>query len=339
MALPGELPLVSGEEGEPSSAPEPKTPPRKKKGRPKKAEGPKSNTTLSLPSGVTLSEEICIPLEQLVPTQNRDADDNNTREEACGAGTALVESLRNLGQLVPIIVQKVKDPGAINYDVLAGSRRTLAAKPAGLKSLRARIYEGCDEGLPYVISFVENELRLRESPWSLAKKLAAAEKAGINRKQLEAFTGKSKGTISELIAATKLPAAYRERIEAGEDLYAVVREYKDRPRKKDSDPAPEQPVDTDALPTAVHDGNQDNQHELADRPTALTGDALPAIASTSTMTGASEETPRTEYDRRQVGNVVLIIASNNGDKPSPAEVVKALKHALDFYEPLARAEG
>jgi ParB/RepB/Spo0J family partition protein len=319
--------------------------PAKKKGRPKKEKAPTTSTTISLPRGVTLSEEVEIPLKRLRPTQNRDADDSHAAEEGAGGLNELATSLLHLGQLFPCIVRADEGSSGSIYDILAGSiydivtgnRRFHAAFLAGLKSLRCRIYHGSDDALAHVISFVENT-RLKESSWSLALKLRAAEDTKkIDRKQLEALTGKSKSTISEMIAATKLPPEWRKRIEVdGEDLYAVLREHKAK-RKEGGRTGREPPTATASEQPAAANGEVETT--TTEPPTPASTTTAPEEAPAAPVTPPAKTTAASpaatySFDEFRHGGVILTIAGETRT-PSRDEAIAAVRHALNHLMLLA----
>src|SRR5262249_9497369 len=161
-----------------------------------------------------------VPVADLIVTQHRDEGEKG-RVRLVNLG----RSMRLLGQLYPLIVSLVLAAG--KYRVLAGNRRTAAARLQGIATLRCRVFNGPDEALPNVIAAVENAHREQEPPWSLAQKLRDALRAGYDQRHLAEMFQKSKGAVSELLyAALKLPAAYQRRIEKGENLYKVVAEHR-----------------------------------------------------------------------------------------------------------------
>jgi ParB/RepB/Spo0J family partition protein len=286
----------------PAAEPAPAAP---KKGRPKKAPA-----TLQFPNGCTLSEEMDIPVADLVVTQHRDeGEKGKVRLENLAA------SLKLLGQLYPLIVC---DSATGKYSILAGNRRAMAAALAGILTLRCRIFKGPDKAIPHVIAAVENSHREQEAPLTLALKLQRALKEGFDQKALAEMFRKSKGAVSDMLyAVTKLPAAYRKRIESGEGLYKVVTEHRNARRNGLGEPQA-----SAAQPSAA----------------ASTGDPPKDPSSEPSTALASEPVHEHPNGRFEHGGVLISIDSLSQEHPPAAAVVVALRHVLNIYEVMARRE-
>jgi ParB/RepB/Spo0J family partition protein len=283
-----------------------------------------------------------IALTDLMPLQDRDTEASrleNSQYKKTGSLEDLADSLENLGQLNPLIVRW--DDGLKKYRVLAGNRRYWAARKAKLPALRCRKYEGPEAALEHVIAFVENANRREESPWTLALKLAAAEKAGISRKQLEAFCGKSKGTISDLIYATRMPEEYRQRLEKGENLFKVVQERRQAQREAEKARrlVTEQPTvadenDREPLPGPVPLSENDQEQERNDFPSDDQQQTSPAT------TNHSEPPPyRHEYYCFSFGELTIVVGGAKKKEPPTNNVLLALKRAYEAIESKQRTEG
>lgn len=285
---------AQGNEAAPGSVAEPTTPARKT-GRTKNA-AKKTATALELPNGCTLSAEVDIPVADLVITQRRDeGDEGRTRLQNLG------KSMRFLGQLYPLIVRI--DQVAGKYPVLAGNRRAAAALLEGILTLRCRVFAGPDQALPHVIAAVENGHREQESPWGLAQKLHAAVREGFDQQQLAEMFQKSKGAVSDLLyAATKLPAAYRKRVEKGESLFKVVAEHR---KVRKSTEAVGNVAATKAEPRANPDPQAAAEHQ---------------------------------YGRYEHGRLTVIVVGAAEERPPGDDLIAALRHAIGVCEAMPARE-
>jgi ParB/RepB/Spo0J family partition protein len=270
-----------------------------------------------LPNGCSLSEEVDIPVERLVITQRRDeGEKGEVRLQNLG------ESMKLVGQLYAAIVRQ--DAASMKYLVLAGNRRTAAAKRAGIPSVRCRIFQGPDGAIPHVISAVENAHREQEGPWSLAQKLAAALKEGFDQKRLAEMFQKSKGAVSDMLyAVTRLPSAYRRRIEKGENLYKVVAEHR-RTKKQAAVVTTEE--------AAKDETAQDSPHVPGPSGTSVcVGGAEPPGAPPTAPAAASPPT-RYHYGRFECEGLSITVTGTSKEKPSAADLVAALRRVLSHYE-------
>lgn len=321
---PAELSGAEGAGG--GSATEPKT---RKKGRPKK-DNQNQEPTLRLPEGCTLSPEVDIPVDQLETTQDRDNNDPDKKElKEMGL------SMRLIGQIYAIIVWLNLATG--KYLVVAGNRRAAAARLVGIPTLRAQVIEGPANAIWNVISAVENYHRKQESPYSLAKKIQAAAKAGYDRKQLQELFNKSKGAISDMLLALKLPRTFAKRVETGENLYKVVAEY-----RKSIAHSKGEPTQIDSPRTTQQQADKDGT-EPKDTPVTTDEEAAPPAALIVDTEGG--ETPQTIasdpepvldgqylYGQFEHNGITIAISSATKDNLTAQEVIVALRHVLNTLE-------
>jgi ParB/RepB/Spo0J family partition protein len=282
----------------------------RKKAQPK-SRAKKSSPTLALPNGCSLSAEMDISVSELVITQRRDEG-----EKGRISIQNLSKSLKCIGQLSAIIVRH--DPTTGKYLVVAGNRRTAAAIQGQIPTLRCRVFEGPDNALQHVISAIENAHREQEAPWSLALKLRAAIDEGFDQKQLAEMFQKSQGAVSDMLFAVKLPAAYRKRIEKGENLYKVVSEYRKSIKTPGSGRAvavaTEQPAGAPAPETAKDTPTQ-NKSDIVSAPLA--------------------KYPISSFEHE---GITITVTGSNEQKPLATNMVVALRHVLGIFEIMARRE-
>jgi len=117
----------------------------------------------------------------------------------------LSESIRLHGIIQPVVVKK--EPGN-RYTLVAGQRRYLAARMAGLDRLPAILTDGD----PFEIALIENLQRSNITAIEEATALARLkELRGYTLEQMSKILGKAKPTISEIISLSRLPDEIQDR--------------------------------------------------------------------------------------------------------------------------------
>ncbi len=120
-----------------------------------------------------------------------------------GALEELTNSIRRQGVLQPVIFRLSKEGELI---LVAGQRRLIAARNAGLEQIPAIF----TEGNPAEIALVENLLRENLTAIEVAEALDSLMKEHkYNQEQLAETLGKGRSTISEMLSLTKLPQRIR----------------------------------------------------------------------------------------------------------------------------------
>lgn len=113
-------------------------------------------------------------------------------------------SIRKHGVLQPVIVQVDADGSNL---LVAGQRRLLAARKAGLKKIPVVFTDGD----PAEIALIENLQRSDLTAIEEAEAISSLkEKNGYTLDDVSAIMGKSKTTVSETISLTKLPDTIKE---------------------------------------------------------------------------------------------------------------------------------
>ncbi|MGA2402680.1 MAG: ParB/RepB/Spo0J family partition protein [Syntrophobacteraceae bacterium] len=120
-----------------------------------------------------------------------------------GALEELTNSIRRQGVLQPVIFRLSKEGELL---LVAGHRRLMAARNAGLEKIPAIFAEGN----PTEIALVENLLRENLTVIEEAEALDALMKEHrYTQEQLAETLGKGRSTISEILSLTKLPQRIR----------------------------------------------------------------------------------------------------------------------------------
>lgn len=139
-----------------------------------------------------------IPLDKIVtnPYQPRKEFDAEALEE-------LAQSIRQQGVITPVTVRKMPDG---TYQLIAGERRTRAAKMADLKEIPAYIRVATDNQM-MEMALVENIQRenLGAIEVALAYK-ALIEECRLTHDQLSEKVGKNRSTITNYLRLLNLPA-------------------------------------------------------------------------------------------------------------------------------------
>ena len=147
------------------------------------------------------SEEI--PIEQIRsnPYQPRKTFNDESLQE-------LADSIKEYGVVEPIIVKK----SVKGYEIVAGERRTKAAKIAGLKTIPAIIKDFSDEDM-MEIALLENIQREDLNPIDEATSIAnIISVRGFTQEQFAKRFGKSRSYITNLLGLLKLPKEVQDMV-------------------------------------------------------------------------------------------------------------------------------
>lgn len=152
--------------------------------------------------------EVRLPLDALKtgPGQPRKNFDQAALEE-------LAASIKEHGIIQPVIVE---DAGDGTYTIVAGERRTRAARLAGFREVPALIRSYSDEKR-LEVALIENVQRADLNPVEEAaayKKLM--ELTGLSQEETAARVGKNRATVANALRLLKLPGRIQEALERGE---------------------------------------------------------------------------------------------------------------------------
>jgi ParB family chromosome partitioning protein len=153
-------------------------------------------------------EEVRLPLDALKasPGQPRKNFNQAALEE-------LAASIKEHGVIQPIIVE---DAGDGTYIIVAGERRTRAARLAGFREVPALIRSYSDEKR-LEVALIENVQRTDLNPVEEAaayKKLMAL--TGLSQDETAAKVGKNRATVANALRLLKLPRRIQEALEREE---------------------------------------------------------------------------------------------------------------------------
>ncbi|MDR2079629.1 MAG: ParB/RepB/Spo0J family partition protein [Treponema sp.] len=154
------------------------------------------------------AQVLMIPLEKLTanPGQPRKHFDEESLKE-------LADSIREQGIIQPLIVE---DAGDGTWIIVAGERRSRAARLAGLTEVPALIRNYSDEKR-LEVALIENVQRSDLNPIEEAaayRELMAL--AGLSQDEVAVKVGKNRSTVANALRLLKLPAAVRDCLERGE---------------------------------------------------------------------------------------------------------------------------
>ncbi len=144
--------------------------------------------------GNVLPESISVSQVVLPDKWNRDK---------AGDLKGLIRSIKQAGQLVPIVVRKV---GKDKYEVSDGRRRLLALKEIGEKTVRITSAQGAPED-DYINSLVINLQRAGHNPMEKARVYRELSETGMLHKDIGKKCGDvTESSISQHLAFFELPA-------------------------------------------------------------------------------------------------------------------------------------
>ena len=122
----------------------------------------------------------------------------------------LAQSIREFGIIQPLIVSKVvkeTDTGTeVEYQLISGERRLMAAKMAGLERVPVIIREINAQREKLEVALIENLQRSDLNPLEAAKAYARLqEEAGLTQKEIANRIGKSREAVANTLRLLNLP--------------------------------------------------------------------------------------------------------------------------------------
>jgi ParB family chromosome partitioning protein len=125
----------------------------------------------------------------------------------------LADSIREQGIIQPLLVE---DAGDGTWIIIAGERRSRAARLAGLSEVPAIIRNYSDEKR-LEVSLIENVQRADLNPMEEAAAYRSLmELTGLSQDEVAAKVGKNRSTVANALRLLKLPPAARGAMEKGE---------------------------------------------------------------------------------------------------------------------------
>jgi ParB family chromosome partitioning protein len=164
--------------------------------------GDEKKGSLQATEEIKSSNEIYIPLDKINTNPNQPRKDFDEAELA-----ELADSIRQQGIIQPIIAE---DAGDGTYTVIAGERRTRAAKLAGLSEVPVIIRKYSDEKR-MLVSLIENIQRANLNPIEEASAYKQLmEFGGFSQDELASGVGKNRATVANALRLLKLPGEMQE---------------------------------------------------------------------------------------------------------------------------------
>ena len=130
----------------------------------------------------------------------------------------LAESIKAQGVMQPIIVRLIKDKkaGTSRYEIIAGERRTRAARLAGLSDIPALIRDVSDEAAA-AMALIENMQREDLNPLEEAQGLQRLiSEFGLSHEEAAKAVGRSRSAASNILRLLNLSQAVQTMLKAGD---------------------------------------------------------------------------------------------------------------------------
>jgi ParB family chromosome partitioning protein len=145
------------------------------------------------------------PRIRMIPLSKIDPNPQQARSEL-GNIEELMASIKSKGVLEPILVRPKKD----RYEIIAGERRYVASKRAGLREIPAIEMVVLDNEA-MELALIENLQRKDLDVFEEADGLnALVEIYGYNHAQLAEKIGKARSTLTEIVNVARIPKNLRE---------------------------------------------------------------------------------------------------------------------------------
>ncbi|MDR3161863.1 MAG: ParB/RepB/Spo0J family partition protein [Spirochaetaceae bacterium] len=151
--------------------------------------------------------ELLLSLDKIKgnPNQPRKNFDEEALQE-------LADSIREQGIIQPIIVEETGDG---TYTIVAGERRSRAARLAGLREVPALVRNYTDERRMEV-SLIENVQRADLNPLEEAQAYKRLmEVTGLSQDEIAARVGKKRSTVANALRLLRLPPSMQASLETG----------------------------------------------------------------------------------------------------------------------------
>lgn len=127
----------------------------------------------------------------------------------------LASSIKSLGVIQPLVAMLDKDN---NVTLIAGHRRLVAAKMAGLESVPCDILVGVDEATAQRMTFIENLQRRDADPLLESELVGSLVKSGMKQDEIAAETGRGREWVSRRLNLSRLSKSWRKRVKDGERI-------------------------------------------------------------------------------------------------------------------------
>lgn len=156
-----------------------------------------------------------IEVEKIKPNPYQPRRDFNKEDLA-----ELAQSIREFGIIQPLIVTKIDKETAtgteVEYQLVAGERRLMAAKLLGLPRVPAIVKQIDFQRAKLEVALVENLQRTDLNPIETARAYARLEEEfGLTQREIAARVGRSRETIANTLRLLNLPEPIQEALAAG----------------------------------------------------------------------------------------------------------------------------
>ena len=126
----------------------------------------------------------------------------------------LAASIREHGVIQPLILTRSPQPGG--YTLIAGERRLMAARQAGLREVPAILREATEQQL-VALALVENVQRADLGPLETAEAYRQlAEEFNLSHEAIASQVGKNRTTVTNTLRLLKLPADVKNALAEGQ---------------------------------------------------------------------------------------------------------------------------
>jgi len=128
----------------------------------------------------------------------------------------LAESIKSQGVMQPVLVRPIGDPAEGRYEIIAGERRTRAARLAGLDEVPVLVKSVPDEAAA-VMALIENIQREDLNPLEEAQGLKRlTDEFGLTHEQAAQAVGRSRSAASNLLRLLNLADPVQQMLLAGD---------------------------------------------------------------------------------------------------------------------------
>jgi len=133
------------------------------------------------------------------------------KREDYGDIDELAKNIAKTGQINPVLLRKLSDG---SFQVIAGHRRVLAARKAGLKQVEAKVIE-CDELTALNFALSENVFRKDLTDFEIAQIIKRMIDQGLKASEVAAKLGKSPAWVSTKLKVLEAPEPVKKAVAEG----------------------------------------------------------------------------------------------------------------------------
>lgn len=127
----------------------------------------------------------------------------------------LAASIKSLGLIQPVVAMMDADGTAT---LIAGHRRVVAAKLAGLDKVPCEVLVGVDEETARRMTFIENLQRKDADPLLESELVGSLLKSGMTLDEIAAETGRGRQWVARRMNLSNLSPSWRKRVKSGEQI-------------------------------------------------------------------------------------------------------------------------